>query len=240
MPEARTETQIQADLTALAERFNNRDIDDVEQFKAEQQKLTSELATAQTNAQMAKEHRKHARERNERVYSEVLKERFGQSLAEVRKAPNDASLQIKMFEAFVLSHQDQMADASADGESSVRQWLSEVADIVDGEVERFKNTLKGDKGEEGAEGEGDDGEGVDAQPERPEPTDISDIQESGERAAAGELVGAASKAFNKMLEGTEYTDEEAALIGRDIEIGSFEDRGLPISDQEPFWGKRSR
>lgn len=236
MPEARTEAQIQADLNALAERFNNREIEDLGEFQAEQQKLAGELASVQTNAQMAKENRKHARERNERVYSEVLKERFGKTLAEVRKNPKEASLQIKFFESLVLSHQDGMADASADGESAVRQWLSEVADIVDGEVGAFNNVAKDATGE----GEGEDDSGPEGQPERPEPTDISDIPESGERAGAGDLSGVASQAFAKMLDGNEYSDEEAALIGRDIEIGSFEDRGLPIKEQESFWGKRSR
>lgn len=234
MPEARTEEQVQADLRALAARFNEREIEDVEVFQAEQEKLTGELATIRTNAQMAQEDRKHTKERNERVYNEVLKEKFGVSLSDVRKDPNKADLKVKFFESVVLSHQSEMLAAGADGESAVRQWLTEVAELVDGEISKFQDTAgkaaagSGDTGEDGDEGEG---EGA---PERPEPTDISDIPD-GDSPPAQEVGGASSKAFLKMIDGHEMSDDETALVNANIEIGSFEDAGLPLDEQEPYW-----
>lgn len=238
MPETRTEEQVQADLAALAQRFNDREIEDLGEFKAEQQKLTSELATLQTNARMAQEDRKHTKERNERVYNEVLKEKFGVSLADVRKDPNKADLKVKFFESVVLSHQSEMLDAAADGESAVRQWLTEVADLVEGEINKFREPdgkAAADAGDEGADEDADS----DAAPERPEPTDISDIPNS-DTVPAQDIGGAASKAFLKMIDGHPMSEDETGLVNANIEIGSFEDQGLPIDEQEPFWGKRPR
>lgn len=234
MAEPRTEAQVLAEMDELASKMDQNDYEgDLKQFQARQRELTNELSSIKVNAEMAKIHVQQAKDRNERVYNEVMKKNFGVDISDIRKDESKVTPEVRFYESMVFGHKDELAAASAQGESAVRQWMEKCASVVTDELDKFRKGAEEEDKKASADAGDDDGD--DDAPERPEPTDISDIPDGADLPEEKDLQTPGSKAWVRLLSGVEVSDLDHALIGRDVEIDpDTEDPGLPTKDAESF------